>query len=283
MLVQDKGVISGSEEFHLEPSPIAEKLLYYVTDCGIYFCEYGYRVERENYGNYMLLYVTKGVLAVSTEGTTYLVQEGQVAFFNCHVHHAYYAKGYVSFLRVHFDGANTADFYNCFASRMKGIVFEVNQADEIYKQMTAIVSRYQNHQTVNEEENSGRLYHCLCTLVFAEHKKSDNENGVTIVSKAKEYIHCHMGEELSLGVVAGSVGLSTSHFSRIFKKETQYSPYEYIILVRINKAKHLLTTTDMPIKEIAFEVGYRSESNFCNSFMQREGISPIQFRRYHRM
>ena len=80
MLVQDKGVISGSEEFHLEPSPMAEKLLYYVTDCGIYFCEYGYRVERENYGNYMLLYVTKGVLAVSTEGTTYLVQEGQVAF-----------------------------------------------------------------------------------------------------------------------------------------------------------------------------------------------------------
>lgn len=37
MLVQDKGVISGSEEFHLEPSPMAEKLLYYVTDCGIYF------------------------------------------------------------------------------------------------------------------------------------------------------------------------------------------------------------------------------------------------------
>ncbi len=280
MLVQEKGIISGSEEFHLKPSSTAEKLLYYVTDCGVYFCEYGYRVERENYGNYMLLYVTKGVLAVSTEGSTYLVQEGQAAFFNCHVHHAYYAKGYVSFLWVHFDGANTGEFYHHFMGKMKGIVFGEEQAEEIYKDMLSIVSKYQNNQQVNEEENSKKLYQCLCTLIFTEHRDQRNESKVAIVSQAKDYIYDHMGEELSLGTVADSVGLSASHFSRIFKKETQYSPYEYIILVRINKAKHLLKTTDMPIKEIAYEVGYRSESNFCNSFTQRIGISPINFRRY---
>jgi AraC-like DNA-binding protein len=281
MLVQEKGTISGSEDFHPCPSDIAKKLLYYVVGCGVYFCEYGYRIEREDYGNYMLLHVTKGVLAVSTEDKTYLVKEGQVAFLNCHKYHTYYAKGFVSFLWIHLEGVNISDFYEEFCQRRDGIVLEGGIAKCIQKNMFGIISCYRNDLEIMEVEHSRLLYECLCYLTFAgEDEVSEESERNLVVETAKEYIRQNMEQNLSLNVVAGVVGLSPCHFSRVFKKETSYSPYEYVILVRLNKAKHLLNTTQKTIKEIAYEVGYGSESNFCNAFTAKIGISPMNFRKF---
>jgi len=74
--------------------------------------------------------------------------------------------------------------------------------------------------------------------------------------------------------------MSQYHFSRLFKRECGYSPHEYIILVRINRAKHLLKTTDLPVKIIAQNVGYQNVTTFTNAFSNRVGLSPSAFRRY---
>ena len=282
MLTHEKGTLSGSEEFHPQPSEEAKGLLYYVTGCGIYFCEYGYRVERENYGNYMLLYVREGVLTVTVNDTTYLVQKGEVAFFDCHAPHTYYAKGYTSFQWIHFDGANTEEFCKYYFEKRGTILCDGVLARAICHNMTYIISRYRNHQEIHEDENSRWLYDCLYTLLFAVTvKKEESNQGGNVITLAQEYIRQNIKEDLTLEKIAEYVHLSSSHFSRIFKKETGYSPYEYILLVRINKAKHLLRTTRKSVKDIAFAVGYRSESNFCNSFTQRVGVSPSGFRKFN--
>ena len=281
MLVKEKGTVSGSEHFHPQASKIAEKLIYYVTGCGVYFCDYGYRIEREDYGNYMMIYVTQGVLAVSTGEETYLVREGQAAFLNCHVYHSYYAKGFVSFAWIHFDGSNTADFHAEFMKMRQGIVFDNGFEKYIYKNMLSIISCYKNDMNINEVEHSKLLYDCLCTLIFSEEDRERGKVGeVASVTQAKEFIRNNINQQLTLDIVAKQVGLSSCHFSRLFKKATSYSPYEYIILVRLNKAKHLLYTTENTVKEIAYEVGYCSESNFCNAFTAKIGISPTHYRKY---
>lgn len=281
MLSQEKGTISGSEYFHLEPSEDAKKLLYYVTSCGVYFCEYGYRIDREDYGNYMILYVDKGNLVVISEGRTYLIQQGQAAFLNCHIPHTYYAKGYVSFSWIHFDGANAAEFYNAYVEKEKGILFSSTQTAHIQKSLYAIISKYRNHLEISEVDNSKIIYDCICGLIFdSEDNNEEDTAGMRITSLAKEYIRKNFEQGLTLNSLAEYVGLSQCHFSRVFKQETGYSPYEYIILVRMNKAKHLLGTTNKTVKEIAFEVGYQSESNFCNAFTSKIGISPKKYRKY---
>lgn len=281
MLSQEKGTISGSEYFHLEPAEDAKNLLYYVTACGVYFCEYGYRIDREDYGNYMLLYVDKGNLVIMSEGRTYLVQQGQVAFFNCHIPHSYYAKGYVQFSWIHFDGANTKDFFDAYIKNEKGIIFSSSQTEHIQKSLNKIISKYKNNLDVREVDNSKIIYDCICGMLFDEEDSNVSDNtGLRVTGLAKEYIRKNFEHELSLNNLAEHVGLSQCHFSRVFKQETGYSPYEYTILVRMNKAKHLLGTTNKTVKEIAFEVGYQSESNFCNAFTSKIGISPKKFRKY---
>ena len=89
----------------------------------------------------------------------------------------------------------------------------------------------------------------------------------------------HLFEPLSVETVAASVSLSPSHFSRLFKARTGYSPHEYIVLRRIDEAKSLLHTTSLSVKQIAFRVGYHSEVNFISSFTAKTGMSPAAFRR----
>lgn len=85
-------------------------------------------------------------------------------------------------------------------------------------------------------------------------------------------------EKLTIEKLAAYVNISPFHFSRIFKKETGYSPYEYIIKTRIDKAKTLLKKTKLGIKEIAFEVGFNSEANFSNTFHMNVNMTPKEFR-----
>lgn len=74
--------------------------------------------------------------------------------------------------------------------------------------------------------------------------------------------------------------MSQYHFSRKFKRECGYSPHEYIIITRINRAMYLLKTTDLPIKTISQDVGYEHVTTFSALFMNRIGLSPSDFRKY---
>ena len=73
--------------------------------------------------------------------------------------------------------------------------------------------------------------------------------------------------------------MSPSHFSNIFKKQTGLSPYDYVLITRLNHAKNYLQKSDMNISEIAEKVGFNSESNFIYFFTKNTGISPSKFRK----
>ena len=79
--------------------------------------------------------------------------------------------------------------------------------------------------------------------------------------------------------LADEVHMSTSHFSRVFKQQTGFSPYDYVLISRLNRAKDLLQKAEMSVAEIAYETGFNSESNFICFFTENEGISPGKFRK----
>lgn len=85
-------------------------------------------------------------------------------------------------------------------------------------------------------------------------------------------------EGVSIGALATAVDLSESHFSRMFKGSTGFSPSRYFIRLRISKAQELLRETKMPIIEIGLEVGYTSPSHFAHVFRKETGWSPHEYR-----
>ncbi len=73
-------------------------------------------------------------------------------------------------------------------------------------------------------------------------------------------------------------GISETHFRRIFKTAYNMSPNQYLIFLRINRAKELLETGNQSIEEISEQVGFASASYFSRLFKERTGFSPYEFR-----
>jgi AraC-like DNA-binding protein len=95
------------------------------------------------------------------------------------------------------------------------------------------------------------------------------------------YIMEHLSEDVSLEELAKKASLSPFYFSRLFKKETGFTPHDYILTTRINHAKFLLLTSSLSIKDICFQLGFSSESAFCTAFKKKIGETPSEFRTNH--
>ena len=78
--------------------------------------------------------------------------------------------------------------------------------------------------------------------------------------------------------LAEQAGLSQYHFIRTFKKETGFTPHEYLVNTRLATARYLLKNTRLPVKDICFNTGFSCESVFCSAFKQHQGMTPAQYR-----
>jgi two-component system, response regulator YesN len=87
--------------------------------------------------------------------------------------------------------------------------------------------------------------------------------------------------EISLDNIAQVVNLSTWHLSHLFKVETGEPPIQYLKRLRMQKAKELLETTFLSVKEISGKVGLMDESHFVRNFKKKYGRSPTKHRAYH--
>jgi AraC family transcriptional regulator len=96
--------------------------------------------------------------------------------------------------------------------------------------------------------------------------------------RAIEFIHDNYERELSLEEIASSAYLSEYHFARLFKQITGTTPGAYLANIRLERARDLLVTTQLPIGEIASRVGYQSQSHFTKVFKSVTGATPRSYR-----
>lgn len=98
------------------------------------------------------------------------------------------------------------------------------------------------------------------------------------IVKALDFIARHLAEPLSVEMVAGEVCLCKDHFTRLFKQETGQTPTNYIIRKKMEKARLMLATQDMPAKGIAYGLGYDDYSYFIRAFKKTVGCTPQEYK-----
>lgn len=106
--------------------------------------------------------------------------------------------------------------------------------------------------------------------------KGDSETEV--INAAIAYIQAHCCEPISVGDIAEAVHLSYSHLSRLFAKHSFESISNHIVRYRIDRAQHLLLTSDFSVGQIAEMVGFSTVSHFSNTFRKLVGMSPMKYR-----
>jgi AraC-like DNA-binding protein/ligand-binding sensor protein len=135
---------------------------------------------------------------------------------------------------------------------------------------------------------SGKQHEAIAKLlaIFAQHLSMltnqvvvQQENAEPpVIRRAKDFIHEHQAEDISLGQVARAVNTSTFYFCKMFKKVTGINFTDYLSRVRIEKSKNLLLNPNLRVSEIAFEVGFQSLTHFNRVFKKILGQTPTDYR-----
>jgi AraC family transcriptional regulator len=93
-----------------------------------------------------------------------------------------------------------------------------------------------------------------------------------------DYIEAHLGDDLSLTVLADVACLSPYHFSRSFKEAARVGLQRYVIQRRLERAKTLMRRTNQPLARIAQEAGFADQSHLNAIFRREMGVTPGRFR-----
>jgi AraC family transcriptional regulator len=122
-----------------------------------------------------------------------------------------------------------------------------------------LVKKYSSHPTTLKQYNNGLSRYSL--------------------KQALCYINDNLGAELKVAEIASELGMSPYYFSRLFRQSMGVSPHEYLTQCRLEAAKQMLKKSNLPIIEIAAEVGFNSQSHFITLFKKHFGITPLQYRK----
>jgi AraC family transcriptional regulator len=101
--------------------------------------------------------------------------------------------------------------------------------------------------------------------------------------RAVDFIEANLGESIGLAEMAASAGLSRMHFAAQFRAATGMRPHEYLLRRRIERAQHMLAVSTSPLVDVAFEVGFKSQSHFTTVFARFVGETPKGWRQRTRL
>ena len=154
-----------------------------------------------------------------------------------------------------------------------GVEAKPNELKEAYFG-TRVVSHRQHMSVIKLLSIFAQHLSMLSNQVVVQQENSEPP----VISRAKEYIHDHHTEEISLGQVAKAVNTSTFYFCKIFRKRTGINFTDYVSRIRIEKSKNLLLNPNLRVSEIAFEVGFQSLTHFNRVFKKLLDESPTAYR-----
>ncbi len=115
-------------------------------------------------------------------------------------------------------------------------------------------------------------------FIHLVHKGRANPDRSPQIQSCCDYIELHVEEKLTLADIASHIGYADYYLSRKFKAETGFSINNYIKIVKVEKAKTLLLSTDMSIQDICDRLHFGSRSFFAETFKEITGIPPAAYR-----
>ncbi len=262
--------------------------------------------------DYEILFVVDGEICVKTDKELYTVTKNQVHIMPPFVYHTrFFNTGkQCSYYGIHLDMFQSSEknfsIYEAYvvptqkmhtnwtekSEWLKRKKFDSIVLPKVFdvKNTQALASVFQKMINVYKSHDEGKFlllksyaYQLIYQLIieaklsnieFFDVKKILHKD---IIDECVEYLNTNYTEQIDVDNLANKFGLSKNHFSKIFKKMVGYAPLEYLINIRIQKAKELILENKYYINEISAMVGYEDYAYFSRLFKKKEGISPKNF------
>ncbi len=280
-LLNNNFIVSGSADGtpHLPISDFAMENLYTAQGLSIFHYQADNYTERQKHAFYLLAYTMAGEGSLTYHNKTYALSEGSVFFLDCMDYHCYKVVGRSWDLAVmHFNGVNMPAFYKLFLDSHEP-VFTAAPNSQFLKDFEEVAYLSSSPQLFRDWQVSDSISTMLTHMLVSNlDSKSSNKNIPEYIRYLMQYIEHNYTGDLTLDYLADFSRMDKFHLAKEFKKYTGFSPYDYLISVRIEEAKHLLKATSLPAVKIAALVGVTDFTNFTRLFKKRVGMTPTKYR-----
>ncbi|AEI40853.1 AraC family transcriptional regulator [Paenibacillus mucilaginosus] len=182
---------------------------------------------------------------------------------------------------------NDPDFCRTFSQVCFPLYYtnpRIERVNILFQQLQHIASSNYYTRSAAHYLSTSLLIELSEQMISDYYSSSRMTQGDKSISEIIEWIRIHMRENISVTDVADKFAYNKNYLSRFFKKKTGYNLQEYIHLLKISKAKDLLTRSTRSIKVIAEGVGFQDEKYFMRLFKKYENMTPTEYREaYYRL
>lgn len=123
------------------------------------------------------------------------------------------------------------------------------------------------------------LYQVVALLCEELQKEGYREQDISLADEIKFYLDSKFSENIQMQEIAGIFHIHPNYMNQIFRKKFGISPKQYLMNLKLDKAKNMLSTTDLPILLIAASLGFADQLSFSRTFKGRAGVSPTDYRK----
>ena len=240
-----------------------------------------YFTVRDSKPMYLLIYTISGGGTVRTADRMRHLGAGDAVLLDCRRFHEYRTVSSTPwcFHWIHFDGSSMAGYASALSDELAVVeVGEKLRMNRYFEELHALVPE------ANSYSKGARITDLIAGILLLLINSrfgsgSDIEPGRDAVSTACHYIEENLSQEITIDDLTEVVHLSKFYFIRLFKRYMGVSPYRYVQITRINRAKELLITTDYRVNEIADMTGFSNATRFTKLFSEMTGTTPTKYRK----
>lgn len=234
--------------------------------------------------DYQLLYIFTGKVEFMLDGGPLILSAGNMVLYR-----PYEPQNYIYRLEdnpevywIHFSGSDAGRLLDEAGFKDSNRIY-VGGAAYYAQTFLQIIHELQVQRKWFDELIAVAFRHMLLTIKRQLWEQQNHHEKITKeVENAIHYFHENYAKPINIEEYAASQHMSISWFIRSFRQYTGVPPRQYIIMIRIAKAKELLDGSDCNINEISAMVGYENALYFSRIFKKQEGISPLTYKKQNR-
>lgn len=241
---------------------------------GVSYCDGTYRITRKNSPTFVFEYVMSGRGTLVVNGHRFEPGKGDLYMVPSFTFHEYYSSKEDPWIKIWFNTSGPLVTKLIESYRLEGICL-VPDCDvrNIFEDAFKAIRK----NPAKAEKIAELAVHRIIIEAAEKHGASRLPYIPEEALKLKKLLDSK--SDLSIGQMAGHIKRSQSQTMRIFRKYYGTTPYNYLLMKKIENAKILLAETGLTVKEIAFKSGFSDEYYFSNIFKSKAGCSPSLFRR----
>lgn len=265
----------------ITPDEIMTSIGLIIQEAGEFYSQDSYMTEREGLESYLIVYLFDGELNLTFRNKEYVMSAGSAFFIDCKERYLTYSNDSIHLSFVHFISESAAHYFEHFYElNNNSPVLQISAPCFIDQGIFQLLELFNDDVTAEiSYRGIEKVISLMTNMTTALLPNKDNYRVNECVESTLSYLNENYHKKITLDDLAHETHTSKFHLRRLFCHAMGASPTEYLMRLRVSKAKELLRLSTLSISQISEKTGFETPSYFIKLFRKYENVTPNEFRK----